>query len=322
VQFSSVADTLANAQREFCALELGRTESVGRFSPARFDLTAAEEDGTLGLVGSTYSPENDVVYDGVSRAGVRLVTFAPVLKHGLFPLAEIVDALLELGVKGTSGPVEIEFAVHCPARQPAEFGVLQLRPLGRVRHEPDPELPAAERDALVCESDSVLGHGMIDDIRDVVVADVHRFDRTRTRDIAQAVARFNADLIATRRPYLLIGAGRWGSADPLLGIPVTWDQIAGARAIVEAGFADFRVAPSQGSHFFQNLAAGNIGYFTVNPDAGDGFVDWEWLAAQPAEAETAFVRHLRFDAPLVVMINGKSHTGRVMKPGRSSVVSH
>jgi CheY-like chemotaxis protein len=315
VQFSSVADTLANAQREFCALELGRTDSVGRFSPARFDLAAAEQDGTLATVGSTYSPENDVVYDGVSRPGVRLVTFAPVLKHGLFPLAAIVDALLEIGVRGTSGPVEIEFAVSCPRGERAEFGVLQLRPLGRMRQGPEPELQPADRETLVCESDSVLGHGTVDDIRDVVVADVQRFDRTRTRDIARSVARFNAELTAARRPYLLIGAGRWGSADPLLGIPVTWDQIAGARAIVEAGFADFKVAPSQGSHFFQNLAAGDIGYFTVNPDAGDGFVDWEWLSAQPAWAETEFVRHLRFEAPLVVMINGRSHTGRVMKPG-------
>ena len=149
-----------------------------------------------------------------------------------------------------------------------------------------------------------------------MVVDATRFDRRRTRDIARDVARFNADLSAAGRPYLLIGAGRWGSADPLLGIPVTWDQIAGARAIVEAGFADFKVTPSQGSHFFQNLAAGNIGYFTVNPDAGDGFVDWEWLAAQPAVAESEFVRHLRFAAPLMVMINGKSHTGRVMKPAR------
>jgi CheY-like chemotaxis protein len=314
VQFSSVADTLANAQREFCALELGRTDSVGRFSPARFDLTAAEQDGTLPLVGSTYSPENDVVYDGISRAGVKLVTFAPVLKHGLFPLAEIVDAVLEIAVRGTSGPVEIEFAVNCPAGELAEFALLQLRPLGRMREDPEPELPPASRDTLVCESCSVLGHGTVDDIRDAVVADLHRFDRTRTGDIARAVARFNAELTGARRPYLLIGAGRWGSADPLLGIPVTWDQIAGARAIVEAGFADFRVTPSQGSHFFQNLAAGNVGYFTVNPDAGDGFVDWQWLSAQPAVAETEFVRHLRFEAPLVVMINGKSHTGRVMKP--------
>jgi len=314
VQFSSVADTLANAQREFRALELGATDSIGRFSPGRFDLTAAEADGTLALVGSTYSPENDAVYDGVSRAGVRLVTFAPVLKHGLFPLAEIVDALLAIGVQGTSGPVEIEFAVNAPARDVAEFGVLQLRPLGRVRQGPDPDLPPAVRDSLVCESASVLGHGMVDNIRDAVVVDANRFDRRRTREIAQAVARFNAQLSAAGRPYLLIGAGRWGSADPLLGIPVTWDQIGGARAIVEAGFADFKVTPSQGSHFFQNLAAGSIGYFTVNPDAGDGFIDWQWLARQPAVAETEFVRHLRFDAPLVVMINGKSHAGRVIKP--------
>jgi CheY-like chemotaxis protein len=318
VQFSSVSDTLLNAQREFRALELGRTDSVGRFSPARFDLAAAEEDGTLASVGSTYSPENDVVYDGISRAGVRLVTFAPVLKHGLFPLAEIVAALLEIGVQGTSGPVEIEFAVNCPPREMAEFGVLQLRPLGRIRYGPEPDLPPAARDGLVCESSSVLGHGMVDDIRDAIVVDPHRFDRARTRDIAQAVARFNAELSAARRPYLLLGAGRWGSADPLLGVPVTWDQIAGARAIVEAGFADFKVTPSQGSHFFQNLAAGNIGYFTVNPDTGDGFVDWEWLAMQPAAAETELVRHLRFDAPLVVMINGRSHTGRVMKPAAGS----
>jgi pyruvate phosphate dikinase-like enzyme len=316
VQFSTVADTLANAQREFRALELGGTDSVGRFRPSRFDLAAAEEDGTLAAVGSTYSPENDVVYDGVSRPGVRLVTFAPILKHGLFPLAEIVDALLEISVRGTNGPVEIEFAVNCRWRDTAEFGVLQLRPLGRARAGPDPELEPAPRDRILCESSSVLGHGMVDDIRDLVVIDANRFDRARTHQIAQAVGRFNAELVAAGRPYLLIGAGRWGSADPLLGIPVTWDQIAGARAIVEAGFADFKVTPSQGSHFFQNLAAGNIGYFTVNPDAGDGVVDWAWMAAQPAAAETELVRHLRFDAPLVVMINGKSHTGRVLKPGR------
>jgi CheY-like chemotaxis protein len=315
VQFSSVADTLVNAQREFRALELGGTDSVGRFAPARFDLAAAEEDGTLARVGSTYSPENDVVYDGISRPGVRLVTFAPVLKHGLFPLAEIVEALLEVGVQGTSGPVEIEFAVECRAGDAAEFAVLQLRPLGRIRQgAADTDLPPASRDCLVCESSSALGHGQVDDIRDAVVVDVHRFDRLKTREIAHAVGRFNAELMAARRPYVLIGAGRWGSADPLLGIPVTWDQIAGARAIVEAGFADFKVTPSQGSHFFQNLAAGNIGYFTVNPDAGDGFVDWNWLAAQPAVAETEFVRHLRFEAPLVVMVNGKSRTGRIVKP--------
>ncbi len=317
VQFSSVADTLANAQREFYALELGRTASVGRFVPTRFPLSAAEQDGTLARLGSTYSPENDVVYDGISRDGVRLVTFAPILKHGLFPLAELLDALLQVAVGATGTAVEIEFAVNFPAEgAPPEFGVLQLRPLGRIRDAPDVPFETTDRAALLCDSGSVLGHGTIDDVRDVIVVDMHQLDRARTHDIAQTVARFNVELMAERRPYVLIGVGRWGSADPLLGIPVTWDQIAGARAIVEAGFADFKVTPSQGSHFFQNLAAGNIAYFTVNPDVGEGFVDWAWLAAQPAVAEKEFVRHLRFDQPIVVTVNGRSHAGVIAKPKR------
>jgi CheY-like chemotaxis protein len=324
VQFSSVADTLANAQRQFCALELGGTESTSRFAPARFDLGVAEEDGTLARVGSTYSPENDVVYDGTSRPGVRLVTFAGVLKHGAFPLAEIVDALLGIAVAATNSPVEIEFAVSLAPARPPEFVVLQLRPLRRVQEGPEGldglERPdgggaAIDRDRLICRSANVLGHGTLDDVRDIVVVDIHRFDRAKTRDIAHTVAQLNAELIDARRPYVLIGVGRWGSADPLLGIPVTWDQIAGARAIVESGFSDFRVTPSQGSHFFQNLAAGDIGYFTVNPEADDGFVDWEWLAAQPSVAESEFVRHLRFEAPVGVTINGRAHLGLISKPG-------
>jgi CheY-like chemotaxis protein len=313
VQFSSVQDTLANAQREFLALELAQ-EGPGGFAPARFDLTAAEKDGTLARVGSTYSPENDVVYDGVSRPGVRLVTFAPIIKHGLFPLAELLDALLSVAVSATSVPVEIEFAVNFPRGEPPEFGFLQLRPLGRIREPVGPELEPVAGDRVLCESASALGHGTIDDVRDVIVTDSRRFDRLRTREVAQTIGQFNARLQAEKRPYLLIGVGRWGSADPFLGIPVAWHQIAGARAIVEAGFSDFKVTPSQGSHFFQNLAAGNVGYFTVNPDAGDGFVDWDWLRAQPAAAETEFVRHLRFDDPLLIAINGRSHTGVITKP--------
>jgi CheY-like chemotaxis protein len=314
VQFSSVADTLTNAQREFYALELGQ-DSSSRSLPVSLPLTAAEEDGTLARVGSTYSSENDAIYDGVSRRGVRLVTFAPILKHHLFPLAELIDALLGMAATATGTPVEIEFAVSFSRGAPPECGVVQLRPLGRMREGSDAEIAAIARERLVCESSNVLGHGTIADVRDVVVVDINRFDRTRTREIAQMVGQCNADLLAARRPYLLIGVGRWGSADPVLGIPVTWDQIAGARAIVEAGFADFRVTPSQGSHFFQNLTAGNIGYFTVNPDVGEGFVDWSWLAAQPAVSETEFVRLLRFEHPFDIAINGRAHAGIIAKPG-------
>jgi CheY-like chemotaxis protein len=316
VDFSSVAETINSTQREFYALELGASDSVGRFEPALFDLRAAEADGTLDRLGSTYSPENDAVYDGLSRPGVRLVTFAPLIKHGLFPLAELLDAVLDVGSAGVSAPVEVEFAVDLGdgrTRAP-EFALLQLRPLARLRELPEIGIDLVDRERLICQSASALGHGTIDDICDLVVVDVQRFERGRSHEVAREVARFNAELIAERRPYLLIGVGRWGSADSLLGIPVTWDQIAGARAIVEAGFRDFRVKPSQGSHFFQNLVAGNIGYLTVNPDAGDGFIDWAWLAARPAAAEGEFVRHIRLPAPAVITIDGRTHAGMVVKP--------
>jgi hypothetical protein len=132
--------------------------------------------------------------------------------------------------------------------------------------------------------------------------------------VAQSVTLFNARLNSDNTPYLLIGVGRWGSNDPWLGIPIDWDQISGARAIVEAGFRDFRVTPSQGSHFFQNLTAFQVGYFTVNPDIGEGFVDWDWLSAQPAAEEESCVRHLRFDAPLTIVMNGRSGRGIIFKP--------
>ena len=162
-----------------------------------------------------------------------------------------------------------------------------------------------DRDGAICHSRSVMGNGRLDGIRDVIVVDFHRFERERSQDVAQDVARFNRQLAAENLPYVLVGVGRWGSSEPFLGIPVSWDQIAGARAIVEAGFRDFTVTPSQGTHFFQNLTSSNVGYFTVNPDAGEGFVDWEWLAAQPAVDEASCVRRLRFDEPLIVKMNGR-----------------
>jgi hypothetical protein len=161
----------------------------------------------------------------------------------------------------------------------------------------------------------VLGNGRVDGLRDAVVVDFHRFDRAHSRAAAREIARFNAELVGQRRPYLLIGVGRWGSTDPWLGIPVRWDEIAGARVIVESGFRDFQVQPSQGSHFFQNLTSFHVGFFTVNAEAGEGFVDWEWIAAQPAEGELGWVRHLRFAEPLVVKMNGKRGEGIVYKPG-------
>ncbi len=320
VQFSSVEDILANSQTEFWALELEHATRGGdpaadlREVPFRLDV--AEADGTLQMLGSTYSVDNHAVYDGLSRRGPRIVSFAPILKHGLFPLPGILDQLMRIGEDALGRPVEIEFAVrlsHLPT-EPADFGFLQLRPLVMSREGEDIRVEQVEPARLVCQSSQVLGHGRLQDLRDVVVVDFHRFERGQSFEVAQSVAHFNAQLGDSGKPYLLIGVGRWGSNESWLGIPVAWDQISGARVIVESGFRDFRVVPSQGSHFFQNLTAFQIGYFTVNPDAGEGFVDWEWLAAQPAVDQRGCVRHLEFASPLVVLMNGKTSEGIIFKP--------
>jgi CheY-like chemotaxis protein len=324
MQFSSVEDVLRNSQRTFYALTMTDADDAagapaggrGEFELQQFGLDAAEQDGALAAIGSTYSPENDAVFDGISRPGVRLVSFAPILKHEVFPLAEILRLLLEISEQGTGGPVEIEFAanVAVPRGQPAEFAVLQIRPLALARELAELDLGRHDQAELVCHSEAVLGHGRVDDLHDVVVIDSHRFGAGRSQEIATEIGRLNAVLTAAGVPYLLVGVGRLGSSEPTLGLPVTWNQIDGARVIVEAGFRDFKVTPSQGSHFFQHLMTLRVGYFTVNPEAGEGFVDWDWLAAQPARSERSGVRHLRFASPLAVKMNGKDHRGVIVKP--------
>ncbi|MBD3867806.1 MAG: histidine kinase [Acidobacteria bacterium] len=331
MQFATTEDLLEHSQKTFWALELeedhisisgvpalseGGPETNIRL--AKFGLEQAEKDGTLASVGSTWSAENDVVYDGTSRPGMRMVTFAPILKHQLFPLAEILDYLLEIGKKGTSSPVEIEFAVNMNTVDGGsrEFGFLQIRPLALAPEVEEVDVDSIPRSDQVCQSTSVLGHGLVEGIRDLVVVDYHRFDRSKSLPAARRVGQLNSMLVKEDRPYILIGVGRWGSADPWLGIPVAWDEISGVRVIVEAGFKDFKVTPSQGTHFFQNLSSCNVGYFTVNPDAGDGYIDWDWLSSTPAVDETDSVRHLRFEEPLLVGMNGKKSAGFICKPKR------
>jgi hypothetical protein len=192
--------------------------------------------------------------------------------------------------------------------------LLQLRPLG-LSKDSDPldfgEVPA---DRLICRSTQVLGHGISSDIHDIVAVDMDRFDRAKSREAAHEVMHFNEKLLEERRPYLLIGVGRWGSLDPWLGIPVKWDQISGAKVIVEAGFKDMEVDPSQGSHFFHNITSFRISYFTVNSMTKDGFVDWEWLRTRPAIEEKRFVRHIRMSNPVVAKVDGHHNKGIILKP--------
>jgi CheY-like chemotaxis protein len=320
IQFSAAADALKNSQRAFYALDMSATPTEHADTSdtlvKRFDLTAAEEDRTLQFVASTYSPENDALYDGMSRRGVRVVSFAPILRNRVFPLPNALELLLEMGTWGMGTPVEIEFAatLSVPRGVDRDLALLQMRPLVLSRESGRLEIEASDRGKLLCISHKVLGHGILDDIRDIVVVDPDRFDRARSREVAWEVMQFNARLVSEHRRYLLIGVGRWGTLDPWLGIPVKWDQISGARAIVEAGFKDLEVDPSQGSHFFQNITSFRVQYFSISPSADGDFVDWEWMRAQPALEDTGFVRHLQLTTPVVVKVDGHQNKGIILKP--------
>jgi len=328
LQFFSSTETLKSAQQEFFALNMQAAPEPDHsdspsptHTPAEdpliglYSLEVAEKDGSLIYTGSTFSYDNNAVYDGISREGLRLVTFAPVLKHEVFPLPEILDFILDLGSWSMGAPVEIEFAVNMnvPEGSPREFGLLQMRPLVLNYEMEELNVDQYHRDHLLVQSTQVLGNGIQRNIHDAIVIDVSLFERAESRKVAEEVAAFNA-LLRKQKPYVLIGVGRWGTLDPWLGIPVTWDQISGAVAIVEASFKDFEVAPSQGSHFFQNLTSFNIGYFTINAQT-DGYINWEWLRTQEPQSQRRFTRHYRFEKPIKVLINGHKNRGVITLPG-------
>jgi hypothetical protein len=321
-QFFSVKETLRNNQRYFYALDLSSNsqESYATHDVQikQYSLDDAEKDGSLYYVGSTYSHENNAISDGLSRNGPRIVSFAPVLKHKNFPLPQILELLLEMGGWGMGTSIEIEFAVRMSVKpkQPKEFGLLQMRPVMLKREIEDLKIEVADKNQLLCESPWVLGHGVLEDIKDIVYVDYNSFDRSKSKEVAREVSTINSILFADKIPYLLIGVGRWGTLDPWLGIPVNWSQISGARAIVESSFKDFMVTPSQGSHFFQNLTSFMIGYFTVNSFKEEGFVDWNWLQKQLVITEKQYTKHVRLTNPLTIKMNGQQNKGIIIKPNK------
>ncbi len=319
-QFRSPAEVMRVAQREFFALDMERGEADLLGGPdatlARLQLSQAEADGTLAIAGSVVATDEDRIYDGLGRRGSRVVTFARILKHNVFPLCAILNELFEACRRDVGFAVEIEFAVDIdadPSRKP-KFYFLQMRPLVALRERCDITSESIPPDKLLCRSQRVLGNGRIEGLRDIVYVDSAKFDRGRSAEMASVVAEINERLTRERRHYVLLGPGRWGSFDPWIGIPVAWHQISWARTIVEVPAKDLPMEPSQGTHFFHNMTSAGIGYFSLGESNEQEFVRWDLLNALPGEEIALGVRHVRLTQPLSVRMDGQTQQGVISLP--------
>jgi hypothetical protein len=257
-----------------------------------------------------------VLRDGIIQNGKRIITFAGILQHKTFPLADILSTLLEVGQKEMNNPIEIEFAANLetPAGTPKVFNFLQIRPIVYSDETYNINLDNIRKEQTIIFSESALGHGLFKGIMDLVYVKPESFNAAQNKNVAMVIEKINSLFVKQSLGYVLIGPGRWGSTDPWLGIPVKWQQISAARIIVESGLKNYRIDPSQGTHFFQNLTSFRVGYFTINPFINEGYYDVDFLNGMKIVYEDEFIRHIRFDKPLEIMIDGKRHKGAIMKP--------
>lgn len=324
-QFSTVDDILKNAQRFFYAIDMQaarkQVDADIRAVIVRQDIDDCRNHPAIAAMCSTYLPDENRIRDALSRQGYPVLTFAPILKHRLFPLAEILSDLLRFCQDGMGGPVEIEFGLSLAdnADSIGEFHLLQIRPMPQFDQLVSPTIPEDQKQSAICHSRMALGNGHYRDMADIVLVDPEAFDPARTVDIAAEISRLNSELRQQRKRYLLIGPGRWGSADRWLGIPVTWKDISGVGAIIETSHPELQADPSQGSHFFQNLTSSGICYLTLQNDT-HGFLRWDWLEAHPPLTRTTFLRHIRLPHPLVLYVDGKSSEAFILNPAASPAV--
>lgn len=321
LQTSSPEMTLQQTQKTFFALDLDphhfktNTDDANNLMSLR--VAEAEKDGSIKYIASTYDFQNNIIRDGSNYDGKKLITFSNILKHDTFPLAKILQDVLEIGQKEMGKPIEIEFAVELnrPKGESKIFNLLQIRPIVDNNETINENLSKINPEKTIITTNIALGNGIIKNLYDFVYVKPESFDSARNHEIATRVGEINEKFLKENRHYILVGPGRWGSSDHWLGIPVKWPQISAARVIVESGLENYRIDPSQGTHFFQNLTSFRVGYFTINPYINDGFYDLEYLSKYEAIYEDEFVRHIRFKNPLIVKIDGKKNKGVIMKEG-------
>ena len=318
-QFYSPKAILENSQFQFYALTMDCDEHIDRIiedeNLSLYDLADAEEDGTLQHVGSVLTKQDNIVRDSLNYEGTRVVTFSNILKWKMFPLADILSELLDIGEQAMGCPVDIEFSVNMSSNPsiPHEFCFLQIRPMAFDHYSRNLRRELIRDEDIFCRSELSLGDGIIEDIQDIIYVKPERFNVSKTQQIAREIANFNKN-IGKKSPYLLIGPGRWGSVDSWLGIPVRWNQISGAKVIVEVGLEDLNIDLSFGSHFFQNVTSLRVGYLTINHRSKMDFINWDWLREQTVSEQTSFVRWVRLDSPITINIDGRTGYGVGVKP--------
>ncbi|MBN1423403.1 hypothetical protein JXA88_02500 [Candidatus Fermentibacteria bacterium] len=318
--YGSIGQLLKSSQTAFWAVNMGASPPHDPIRETEYlvqlGLDAADYDNTLRFVASTYDPRSDRLMPGVGPEGPRVVNFAPILEYEEVPFNDLIRAVLKASEESVKAPVEVEFAVTLDRKRgiPARFGFLQVRPM--VVSNEEILLPVEELrgDRVIVASETVLGNGQRDDIRDIVYVMPEMFEPRFTPRIAQELERINLPLVDEGRPYLLVGFGRWGSSDPWLGIPVNWSTISGARVIVEATLPQMQPDLSQGSHFFHNLTSFKVSYFSVRHTEQHG-IDWNWLEAQAEVARTRFIRHVQAENPLSVCVDGRNGRGVIRRHG-------
>ena len=319
LQTSEMETALRDTQTRFYALDMSHVGDDFKvddgFNIKNLRVRQADADGSLTFIASTYDPMDQVIRDGIYEGGRKIISFCGVLQQGVFPLPELLQMSQKLGAEEMRRPVEIEFACNLNDDRTGEFYLLQIRPIVDSKQVLDEDLQQIPDEQCLLRSHNSLGHGISEDVVDVVyVKTDENFTAANNPMIADEIERINRKFLNEDKNYIFIGPGRWGSSDYWLGIPVKWPHISGARVIVEAGLKNYHVDPSQGTHFFQNLTSFGVGYFTINTYTGDGVLQKEILDSMPAVEETEHVRHVRFERPLKVMMDGKKQTGVVLLP--------
>ncbi len=335
LQMSEMEMALRDTQTRFYALDLSHVgydfKVDDGFNIQKLRVKEADKDGSLKYIASTFDPYDQIIRDGIYEGGRKVISFCGVLQHGVFPLPELLQMAQKFGADDMRRPVEIEFACNMDSTPVAsgegrgESGtqnqptgtlyLLQIRPIVDSKQVLDEDLDAISDEHCLLRSDNSLGHGISEEVVDVVYVKAGKdFSAANNPAIADDIERINRRFLDENKHYVLVGPGRWGSSDHWLGIPVKWPHISAARVIVEAGLENYRVDPSQGTHFFQNLTSFGVGYFTINAYINDGLYRQDLLDSMPAINETQYVRHVRFEKPLKIMMDGKKQKGVVMLP--------